>query len=319
MCGSPGGAFGQNAHLNGQLLPSCCGIMGVGWGREGLHWLSTSSNPYRGNANTRQPLAISDPLPSCGYPTTQRIKHNHLPDNISMNAGSPLNESLGVSLTPFRLPSFPYPVVPLSHPHPIHHRQELKNRYKKIVAVLVAYYLFDPLGTRFRSWGPRNWVLRRGLGKESSPPISIFPPREEAPQGLLERKGWAQLGRQRRHKCPLQHLPNFVALPGGAFHSRIEKGAEPAGAGPWNRRQGEGAATEQKTTRASTGLQVPVQGPGDPHYPRVSRRGEGKQPRSLTAPTRLPSAAAAVAMRCRETPVNKPCLDSGARAQGLFA
>lgn len=32
-----------------------------------------------------------------------------------------------------------------------------------------------------------------------------------------------------------------------------------------------------------------------------------------------PLAAAAVAMRCCETPVNKPCLDSGARAQGLFA
>lgn len=36
-------------------------------------------------------------------------------------------------------------------------------------------------------------------------------------------------------------------------------------------------------------------------------------------PHGCPLAAASVAMRCCETPVNKPCLDSGARAQGLFA
>lgn len=53
--------------------------------------------------------------------------------------------------------------------------------------------------------------------------------------------------------------------------------------------------------------------PGAP----VSPRGEGgATPRPQPAP---PAAAAAVAMRCCETPVNKPCLDSGARAQGLFA
>lgn len=45
----------------------------------------------------------------------------------------------------------------------------------------------------------------------------------------------------------------------------------------------------------------------------------GSQPCAVAAPTRQLLAGGAVAMRCRETPVNKLCLDSGARAQGLFA
>lgn len=168
MCGSPGGAFGQNAHLNGQLLPSCCGIMGVG-ARGPPSSVSASHQIHAEAMQTLGTPPSVTPFPSYGCPTSQRIKHNHFPD-ISKNVGSPLNESLGISLSPFRLPSFPYPAVSLSHPHPTHHRQELQNQSKKILAVIVAYYLVDPLGTGFRSWGPRNWALRLGLGKESFPP-----------------------------------------------------------------------------------------------------------------------------------------------------
>lgn len=53
--------------------------------------------------------------------------------------------------------------------------------------------------------------------------------------------------------------------------------------------------------------------------PGESRRWEESEDPHPAAPTRPPPAAAAVAMRCCETPVNKPCLDSEARAQGLFA
>lgn len=53
--------------------------------------------------------------------------------------------------------------------------------------------------------------------------------------------------------------------------------------------------------------------------PGESRRWEEGEDPHPAAPTRPPPAAAAVAMRCCETPVNKPCLDSEARAQGLFA
>lgn len=62
-----------------------------------------------------------------------------------------------------------------------------------------------------------------------------------------------------------------------------------------------------------------VQGQVIPITPRCLPPQQRALPCVLAAPTRQPFAGGAVAMRCRETPVNKPCLDSGARAQGLFA
>lgn len=100
---------------------------------------------------------------------------------------------------------------------------------------------------------------------------------------------------------------------------RILLQAEPAGARPGSRRQGSGLLQNWRPRGRPLGYRYGFRARAIPTVPEPLGGGEGKQPRALTAPTRPPSAAAAVAMRCRETPVNKSCLDSGARAQGLFA
>lgn len=82
-------------------------------------------------------------------------------------------------------------------------------------------------------------------------------------------------------------------------------GAGPADARPlgWRESVGPPPTGEARLGSVEQGT-LGCRGAGIPQWPR---------------PLARPLAAASVAMRCCETPVNKPCLDSGARAQGLFA
>lgn len=114
--------------------------------------------------------------------------------------------------------------------------------------------------------------------------------------------GLGRTNKTARHTPPpMQHLPNYAAHLGG-------KGAL---GGRARRRLASGLEGECRTPPTGEARLGSVEqgtlgcrGAGIPQWPR---------------PLARPLAAASVAMRCCETPVNKPCLDSGARAQGLFA
>lgn len=115
----------------------------------------------------------------------------------------------------------------------------------------------------------------------------------------------------RRTPAPPAALPNFSAHPGGEFAIGLGKGLQ---------REVEGVGHLGGSCVGVCGAGPPqVQGQVIPVAPRCLRPQQASQPGVLAAPTRQLLAGGAVAMRCRETPVNKLCLDSGARAQGLFA
>lgn len=113
--------------------------------------------------------------------------------------------------------------------------------------------------------------------------------------------GLGRTNKTARHTPPMQHLPNYAALLGG-----------------------KGALGDRARRRLASGLEGECRTPptgearlGSVEQGTLGCRGAGipQWPRPLARPL----VAASVAMRCCETPVNKPCLDSGARAQGLFA
>lgn len=114
--------------------------------------------------------------------------------------------------------------------------------------------------------------------------------------------GLGRTNKTARHTTPpMQHLPNtrpFWVVKGPL-------GAGPADARPlgWRESVGPPPTGEARLGSVEQGT-LGCRGAGIPQWPR---------------PLARPLAAASVAMRCCETPVNKPCLDSGARAQGLFA
>lgn len=181
-----------------------------------------------------------------------------------------------ISLSPS---AFPYLAVFLSHPNP--YRQEFKSPYKKIHAMAVVIWLV--------CWG-RGATLEC-LGMESFPRSFGLPPNALAPNERLRggRRclegcwgGRAQLRDRWRRPCLLLHLSDSApALPGGAFRSRIGKGAlvaRPAGAAPWSRREGEGAIRRGASCVDVPGAGARGSGSGDPRCPQVPRRGRERGP-----------------------------------------
>lgn len=206
--------------------------------------------------------------------------------------------------------------------------------------MVVACYLADPLGPGLLPL--RFWVLedselgaldRQGLGRRALLSISVFPhapssPNHGSSRGRRWPQGWGGRAKQRdlNTACSISPVLRPFRV---AFRSGIEKGALVAGPAGARLRAGRRApgpplglgSPRSRGWRSSPGypLPPPTSAPPASVPPGESRRWEGSADPHPAAPTRPPPAAAAVAMRCCETPVNKLCLDSGARAQGLFA
>lgn len=227
-------------------------------------------------------------------------------------------EYSGIDGSPFCHHPLPCPAqlppVPPLPPH-LSHKQEFENQYKKFLLATVACYPADSLGTWLlflRFLVPETAELGTllmasppfGSSHESLEPYSEPPGRRRCPEGW---GGPAEL----RGINPSAASPQFRVLSGRRIRSGVGKGlwwlSLELGYSAWPPRPRE----KSRWGPLSRGSRAPACRGAE----RGAQRPRGLcPPRAPPLPSRLPSsppllAAAVVAMRCCETPVNKPYLE----------